>query len=1049
MTNLVTLIIRHTMKAPLNAIPFTLLWTIVMAAHPVLAAKPILSATWWVIGPFPCYDEAMFQAAEPIENARNEAERGNEWNRVMAVGGRELRPLLVNSAQAGTVDLAAILKGTPPNACAYAAVRLHADKAEQTPATLMSSGPVRWFLNNAMVAESKQEGTQQISLKLKAGWNCLLAKSWNPTGSPTWKIGCEVAAASVLQEESQAPVPAAAGPSSGRRNVALWSEGSRVAVSSIAWRGFPINERGLSVLNDGRKPASPGGPGAAWNSLEVDDLPQWAWVRFPGMRKVEQVVIHAASNDRQPIDLVGEYTEDGGATFKTLFVIKDATFNKDLSLKAGFPPVVTDNVRIRIDRAAVPPKSGFATAQLSEIEVYGDDVSGVGCLTLVGDRPGTIVPSDLKPEGDFKPSIKESKTQVEFSTPWYQIVLDRSRPRMARLSLDALGQGQFTINLLRHSGAMALVSPMFDPPPFPQDGALTLDGNVARYPALTVAPGVKLQVALRLREKGFDLELSTAASRAIPLSGGVFRFDLDFWQTPTTLFGRSTDPAHLVNLPCYIHSPDAGTLRVTQSGDGVIFRQAPSADDFNLSARQLIDIAPWAPGTPHHLCRIPSGSWRSTLRLEVTPVAPLPELVAEEPRLHGLPRYALNIAQWMPGKKVLSNNVVSTNCPLSLQFYAEMAVYAPQLQDGISLMDLVAASVDRYLDGLGGHLMWHGMKVEVSPPGKWYASLESGGFILNSAWYAVRTLGGRPLLDRWLPRLEALAGHLEAHDVDGDGIVESGDRGHWFDTYALDEGVKEAHSTAVNYEAFLHLADLEDLAGRSRQAAHYRVRAKLIKDNYLKVFFNAETGVIGGWRDKQGKLHDPMFPWVNGYAICADLVDDDLAKQILERFMVKMKRIGFTQYQYGLPTNLLPIPAEDFKHGGREWQGYMNGSITPPYSNYFIMALYRHGRRADAEQMLWAQVASFDRGTLNAGVAIPYAPRRNPVGSAFYYWDGLRANGEGYLPENWHAYAGIFAGHFGVRFDEQGYSLEPWSPLKGRTIPCRMPVLGKIQPTME
>jgi hypothetical protein len=545
MTNLFTFLftlMRHTMKAPLTAIFLALLWTVTMAAQPALAAKPVLPATWWVVGPFPCYDEAMFQAAEPIENARNEAQRGNEWNRVMAMGGRELRPLRVNSAQAGVVDLAAILKGASPNACAYAAVRLRADKVEQTPATLTNSGPVRWFLNNAMVAESKQEGTQQVSLKLKAGWNCLLAKSWNPNGSPTWNIGCEVAAASVLREEPQAPVPAAAGPSSGRRNVALWSEGSRVAVSSIVWRGFPTNECGLSMLNDGRKPAAPGGPGAAWNSLEVDGLPQWAWVRFPGMRKVEQVVIHAASRDRQPIDLVGECTEDGGATFKTLFAIKDATFNKDLSLKAAFPPVVTDNVRIRIDRAAVPSKSGFVTAQL-------------------------------------------------------------------------------------------------------------------------------------------------------------------------------------------------------------------------------------------------------------------------------------------PGKRVLSNNVVSTNCPLSMQFYAEMAVYAPQLQDGISLMDLVAASVDRYLDGLGGHLMWHGFKVEVSPPGTWYASLESGGFILNSAWYAVRTLGGRPLLDRWLPRLEALAGHLEARDVDGDGIVESGDRGHWFDTYALDEGVKEAHSTAVNYEAFLHLADLEDLAGRSRQAAHYRGRA--------------------------------------------------------------------------------------------------------------------------------------------------------------------------------------------------------------------------------
>ena len=53
--------------------------------------------------------------------------------------------------------------------------------------------------------------------------------------------------------------------------------------------------------------------------------------------------------------------------------------------------------------------------------------------------------------------------------------------------------------------------------------------------------------------------------------------------------------------------------------------------------------------------------------------------------------------------------------------------------------------------------------------------------------------------------------------------------------------------------------------------------------------------------------------------------------------------------------------------------------------------------------------ASFDKGTFNSGIGI-LGPRRNPVGSAFYYWDGTKSNGIGYLPENWHAYAGIFAG---------------------------------------
>jgi len=99
--------------------------------------------------------------------------------------------------------------------------------------------------------------------------------------------------------------------------------------------------------------------------------------------------------------------------------------------------------------------------------------------------------------------------------------------------------------------------------------------------------------------------------------------------------------------------------------------------------------------------------------------------------------------------------------------------------------------------------------------------------------------------------------------------------------------------------------------------------------------------------------------------------------------------------------------------------------------------------------MFWAQVKSFEKGRFNAGVGVPNLPVRNPVGSAFHTWDGAHAIGIGYLPENWHAYAGIFAGHYGIRFDKNGYSLEPLSPLKGKKLPCNLPVMGIIQKTME
>ena len=48
---------------------------------------------------------------------------------------------------------------------------------------------------------------------------------------------------------------------------------------------------------------------------------------------------------------------------------------------------------------------------------------------------------------------------------------------------------------------------------------------------------------------------------------------------------------------------------------------------------------------------------------------------------------------------------MSINCGLAMLFYAEQAVFAPQLEDGISPMALVGASVDRYFKGARGYMM--------------------------------------------------------------------------------------------------------------------------------------------------------------------------------------------------------------------------------------------------------------------------------------------------------------------------------------------------------
>ena len=52
--------------------------------------------------------------------------------------------------------------------------------------------------------------------------------------------------------------------------------------------------------------------------------------------------------------------------------------------------------------------------------------------------------------------------------------------------------------------------------------------------------------------------------------------------------------------------------------------------------------------------------------------------------------------------------------------------------------------------------------------------------------------------------------------------------------------------------------------------------------------------------------------------------------------------------------------------------------------------------------------------------------------------------GEGYLPEDWQAMTAIFTGHYGIRLDDHGYSLESWSPLKGKKVKLGLPFMGRI-----
>jgi hypothetical protein len=832
---------------------------------------------------------------------------------------------------------------------------------------------------------------------------------------------------------------------SGYRDVAFWQEpGVQVEYSSFQFRSKKAEEQIPCPVNRGTDAADALGS-CHWQSNEFQHLPQWVWVHFAGPRRIDKVVLHAASLETMPVEFSGQY-RDRGAAFHTFVHVQRAQCDpKTLTCTVHFAPLVTDNFRLLIERtsATTTPQSWWA--ELAQLQVFGTTASaGVAADSISLSKNGAVHAA-LAPTS-FSPRVEDLGQALAISTPWYRLVLDKRVPRIVSLALDSLGKGELGVNLLQASGAHPVLDQPFEKAMPPGTAALTRTGNVFQYEPVEVAPGAYEQVVIRADAKGFDLSLAAAASHTMLVRGGLFRFDFAANQTPTTFVCQPSKLMNYVDVPTYLAAPDFGTVYITRTGDEASFYRRPSS--LFPATSYAVDITPHRPTSEDGLNEIGPQPWRTTLHFSVQSLEPLPELLSRDPRLSRFPKYSLDMTQWRPDTGVVSNSVMSINCGLAMLFYAEQAVWAPHLQDGISPMALVGASVDQYFKGARGYMM---PNLNVFSP-EWKSSRETPAYLVISAWYVIRTIGGMPQAREWLKPMEAVADRIEAH-LGGDGLVDEPGK-EWFDVY--DFQGPDAFSNAADYRAFLCMADVETLAGRSVLAERYRDDAERIKAVYFKTFFNPATGVLAGWKSPDGELHDSMFPWVNGFAIYQGLVPDGQTKAILQTMLAKMESIGFHSFQYGLPTNLIPMrPADYFPRtsgapkrldGKDTWQVYMNGGATPPYEYYFIQALYQNGLRDDAERLLWPLIGSCERGTFNAGIELPGQKQRNPVGSAFYEWDGSRGRGEGYLPEDWQGMDALFTGHFGIGFDAHGYFLEPWSPLKGQRIRLGMPYMGKVVP---
>jgi hypothetical protein len=128
------------------------------------------------------------------------------------------------------------------------------------------------------------------------------------------------------------------------------------------------------------------------------------------------------------------------------------------------------------------------------------------------------------------------------------------------------------------------------------------------------------------------------------------------------------------------------------------------------------------------------------------------------------------------------------------------------------------------------------------------------------------------------------------------------------------------------------------------------------------------------------------------------LLQHETAKAALKGLEDLRNKVGAGFASFGIPFNLLPIPAEDhmlpqmYGYFTPSFENYTDGAMSPCSAMYYIRALSTHGLNNAADKIINEMETGYERGHFNGGVG---------SGVEFYRWDGVPTGYEGTFVANW------------------------------------------------
>ncbi|MEO6499769.1 MAG: hypothetical protein ABIN95_12170, partial [Mucilaginibacter sp.] len=588
------------------------------------------------------------------------------------------------------------------------------------------------------------------------------------------------------------------------------------------------------------------------------------------------------------------------------------------------------------------------------------------------------------------PGITTAKAFDKNRSAFLKIVADPHSPQFSFFAIDSLGKNNVSTNIILHEDIK-------------QGYISSASGGITCYRMPSQAKTERPAWELTTKKSSFKLRSDYNAGHTQP-----FVFSIEQHANHATLLGmiKGTDGA--VTLPAILHLPDMGTLKVTCNVPDMTVK---------YSSQRFIE---------HPFVKMEFNAATSLYRkveyyFEVVTIHPKIAGIENDARYDCFRKNFISIFQLNPLLKILSNNSSSDACAFTLFKYAEVATFTPPLINGLTALDLVRMTLDRYLHGQKGYGMLgydYDKTWDIQESATSCNSLDSYPSLLIAACvYALSNNDKKWFVDNYAG-LKSWAQKMLATDRDNDGLLEfclSGNTGswkgdktqrpaNWWDTIGF--GHKDAYSNALAYHALILLQKATDKYTATSESLYYKDKAEQLKAAYYKTFYNPETGVLAGWKSEDGKLHDYYFTFVSGVAISYGLIEPEQANGIMDKMLQKMKGVGFTDFELGMPGNLIPVVRADYTDlllevggGKREdnqdgFQIYENGGATSCFTYFTINALQKLGRQKEADAILLPLLKSMSEGNFQGRCA-------NGRSKDWKTWRGECWGYEGFLVDNY------------------------------------------------